>query len=62
MCKGHAQYSPFAPGSSKVASGCFGLVVSFVHTFAPTTHAHAVIFSPIWFLCILLLEERCAHV
>ena len=30
VCRGHAQYPAFAPGSSKVAVGFFGLFVSFV--------------------------------
>ena len=61
VCRGHVQYPAFAPGSSKVAVGFFGLFVSFGPEFAPTEHA-LVIFSPVQFLCILLLEERYVQV
>ena len=47
----------FAPGSSEVEIGCFGLFVSFVQNLSQL-YRHAVIFSPMWFLCISLLEER----
>ena len=30
VCRGHTQYPAFAPASSKVAVGFFGLFVSFV--------------------------------
>ena len=39
----------------------FGLFLSFVQNL-PQRHLDAVIFSPIQFLCILLLEERCVQV
>ena len=51
----------FAPGSSKVAVAFFGLFVSFVRNL-PQLRMRAVIFSPIQFLCILLLQERCVQV
>ena len=55
------QYPAFAPGSSEVEVGFFYLCVSFVQNLSQLC-MHAVIFSPIWFLCILLLEERCVQV
>ena len=61
VCRGHAQYPAFAPGSSKLAVGFFGLFVSFVQNL-PQLRRNVVIFSPIQFLCILLLEERCVQV
>ena len=39
VCRGHAQGPAFASGSSKVATGFFGLFVSFGPEFAPTVHA-----------------------
>ena len=61
----------FAPGSSKGAVGFFGLFLSFVQNLPQHAHScpnmqccpnmHTVIFSPIQFLCILLLEERCVQ-
>ena len=62
LCRGHAQYPAFAPGSSKVAVGFFGLFISFGFRNLPHLPMHTVIFSPIQFLCILLLEERCVQV
>ena len=41
--------------------GFFGLFVSFIQNLPPTAH-HTVIFSPIMFLCILLLEETFVQV
>ena len=35
----------FAPGSSKVAAGFFGLLVYFVHNFAPAAHASSYFWS-----------------
>ena len=55
-----SQHPGFALGSSEVEIGCFGLFVSFVQNLSQL-HRHAVIFSPMWFLCILLLEERFAQ-
>lgn len=64
MCRGHGQppaFAPqppaFAPGTSKVAVVFFGLFVSFVQNL-PQLHMHGVVFSPIHFLRILLLEKR----
>ena len=42
----------------KVTVGFFGLFVCFVQNL-PQLRMDIVIFSPIPFLCILLLEERC---
>ena len=42
----HVQYPAFAPGSSKVAVGFFGLFVSFVQNLAQLS-MHAVTFSSI---------------
>ena len=41
VCRGHAQYPAFAPGSLEVAVGLFGLFVSCCPEFAPTVHAHS---------------------
>ena len=52
----------FIPGPSKLWQ--LGFLISLYllgSEFAPTVHA-PVIFSPIQFLCILLLEERCVQV
>ena len=46
----------------KSDSGFFGLFVSFGSRICPQLCIHMVIFSPIQFLCILLLEERCVQV
>ena len=54
-CRGHAQYSAFAPSSSRVAVG------SFAHNM-PQVCMHTVSFSPTCFLCILLLKKRCAQI
>ena len=40
VCRGHAQYPAFFPGSSEVAVGLFGLFVASPE-FAPTAHAHS---------------------
>ena len=61
MNKGPEQYPAFAPSSSKVAFGFFGLLVSFVQNL-PQLPRSAVVFSPVEFLCTLLLEERCVQV
>ena len=50
----------FAPSSAEVAAGLLGLFVSCCPEFAPTVHA--VIFSPLEFLCILLFEEMFVQV
>ena len=57
MCRGSVQSPPFAPGSSKVAAGYFGLLVAFVQNL-PQLHFHTVIFSLMQSFCILLLKER----
>ena len=56
-CRGHAQYPAFAPGSSKVAVGPFGLYTQNLLQLC----THAVIFSLIQFLCISLLEKSCVQ-
>ena len=69
VCRGHgtvpcfcSQHPVFAPGSSEVAVGIFGLFVSFGSRICPSCPMHTVIFSSIQFLCILLLEERCVQI
>ena len=59
VCRVSAQYPAFAPGSSKVAFGVFGLFVSFAQNL-PQLYIHA--FSLIQFVCILLLKEKCVQV
>ena len=41
MSRGHTQYPVFAPGSSEVAVGLFGLFIACWIQFAPTAHAHS---------------------
>ena len=53
-------FSAFVPGSSKVSVGFPGLFVSFAQNLLQLC-MHRVIFSPMLFLCILLLEERCVQ-
>ena len=53
-----SQTPVFAPGSSEVAVGFLGLFLSFGSRVCPNYCMHALIFSPIWFLHILLLMER----
>ena len=68
VCRGHTQYPAFVPdtvfipGPSKLWQ--LGFLISLYllgPDFAPTVHV-PVIFSPIQFLCNLLLEERCVQV
>ena len=40
VCRGHTQYLVFVPGSSKVATGFFGLFVSCGSRISPAAHAH----------------------
>ena len=63
VCRGHAQYPTFAPSSSELAVGffCCCCFVSCVQNL-PQLCMHAVIFSPLQFLSILLLKERCVQV
>lgn len=49
---GHAQDSAFAPGSSEMSVDFFVIFVSSI--FVPTVQS---VFSPRWFLCILLLGQ-----
>ena len=51
----------FVPGSSKVAVGLFSLCIFWVQNLLQLLMV-TVIFSPIQFPCILLLEERCVQV
>ena len=46
MYRGQAQYPAFAPGSSEVTVGFFGLFVSLGPESAPTAHAHGYFWSP----------------
>ena len=68
MCRGHARYPAFAPDSllslRALQKWQLGFLVSLylLSIILPKLRMHAVIFSPIQFLCILLLEERCAQV
>ena len=59
-CRGHAQYPAFAPDTQFLLPALqkwqLGFLVSLYllgTEFAPTVCRHAVIFSPIQFLCIL---------
>ena len=54
VCRDHAQDPAFASGTSEMAGG-FWPVCIFV-LFAPAA-LHAVIFSPLLFLCVRLLQE-----
>ena len=56
MCEGLAQYPAFAPSSSEVAVGVSVSLYLVVQNL-PHLRVHAVIFSPLSFLCISLLEE-----
>ena len=56
-----SQIPAFASCSSKVAVRSSGLFVSFVQNL-PQLSEHSVIFSPLQFLCILLLEDRFVQV
>ena len=60
-CRGHAQCPAFAPSSSEVAVGFLVFLYLVVHNL-PQLDMHTVIFSPLWFLCILLLEETFVQV
>ena len=59
-CRGHAQCPAFAPSSSEVAVGVLDFLY-LVHNL-PQLDMHTVIFSPLWFLCILLLDETFVQV
>ena len=61
LCRGHAQYPAFAPGSSKAAVGFFGLFVSLVQNL-PQLCMLALLSRPLEFLWILLLEETFVQV
>ena len=65
---GHAQYPAFAtntqfllPALQKWQLGFLSFCIFWILNL-PQLHRHTVIFSPIQFLCILLLEERCVQV
>ena len=68
VCRGHAQYPAFAPNPLLLLLALqkwqLGILVSLylvVHNL-PQLCMHAVIFSPLYFLCILLLEETFVQV
>ena len=61
VCRGQAQYSAFVTRSSEVTTGIFGLFYLIVQNLLQL-HMHAVIFSFLYFLCILLLEENFVQV
>ena len=60
MCRNHAQYLAFAPGTSEVAAGVW-LFCILLFIVCPNG-AFMFIFSSLQFLCILLLEETFAEV
>ena len=63
VCRMNAQYPAFAPGSSKVAFGIFGLFVSFVQNLSQL-HTHAFISVPYSFFVFCCLRRgvsRCKH-
>ena len=45
LCRGHAQYPAFAPGSSKVAVGFFWSFSMFCPEFTLTVHTHSYFYS-----------------
>ena len=59
VCRGHTQYPAFLWALQKWQLD-FLVSVSFVQNL-PQLRIYEVIFSPIQFLCILLLEERCVQ-
>ena len=71
LCRGHActvtcfrsRPPAFAPGSSQVALGIFGLLC-LLDPDLDSLRVHAVSFSSVQFLCVtaLLLEESCVQV
>ena len=56
-----SQHPVFALGSAEVAVALFGPLCLVVHNL-PQLHMHTVSFSPLQFLCILLLEETFVQV
>ena len=52
---------PWLPALQKLQLGFFVFLYLLVHNL-PQLHIHAVIFSPLEFLCIVLLEETYAQV
>ena len=68
VCRGHAQYPAFAPHPLLLLPALqrwqLGFLVSFylVVQNLPQLHMHTVIFSPLSFLCILLLKETFVQV
>ena len=57
----YAQYSAFAPNPSGVKAEFLVFFLCLVHNL-PQLCMHTAIFSPLEFLCILLLEERFVQV
>ena len=68
LCRRHVQYPAFAPDTlfllQVLQKGQLGFLVflCLLVQNLPQLHVHAVIFSPIQFLCILLLEEMFVQV
>ena len=56
MCRYHAQFPGFAPGTSNLAAELSVFLHPVVHNLSQML-MHAVIFSPLLFLCILLPKE-----
>ena len=67
-CRGHAQYSAFAPNTQfcfqlfRGSSWVSWYLYSFWVQSLPQVATHSFIFSPLLFLCILLLKERCDQI
>lgn len=66
-CRGYAQYSAFAPDTQfcsqlfRSSSWLLDLQSFWVQSL-PQVPTHSFIFSPLLFLCILLLKERCVRI
>lgn len=56
VCRVHVHYSDFAPSSPEVSVGFLVFLYFVVHNL-PQLHMHPVIFGPLYFLSIVLLEE-----
>ena len=63
VCRGHAQYPAFAPSSSEMAVGfCWSFCILSIICPNCTCTQVLFFFSPLEFLCILLLEETFVQV
>ena len=60
-CRGHVEY-PVCSWLFRSGSRGFQSFLYPWSRICPSGYIHVVIFSPIWFLCILLLEVRCVQV